>query len=135
MFTNGPVVHQEMDPCLKIYRCSDNRVCPIFINNWAFERNGIYNQNQIQFCIHRSSLSEVERDELYSKELSQVEIPIYIWDNVEKIKSVLIQNTKRKVSDQSNLCRFNVRRFTYLKFSETVKVRWMDSQKMLRKIF
>ena len=69
----------------------------------AFERNGIYNQNQIQFCIHRSNLSEVERDELYSKELSQVEIPIYIWDNVEKIKSVLIQNTKRKVSDQSNL--------------------------------
>jgi len=57
-------------------------------------RNGIYNQNQLQFCIHRSSLSEIERDELYSKDLAQVEIPIYIWDNVEKIKSVLIQNTK-----------------------------------------
>ena len=76
-------------------------------------------------------MSEIERDELYSKDLAQVEIPIYIWDNVEKIKSVLIQNTKRKVSDHSKFSKNPLG----LKFSETVKVRWMVSQKMLRKIF
>ena len=43
-------------------------------------------------------MSEVERDEIYSNDLAQVEIPNYIWNNVEKTKTVLIQNTHRKVS-------------------------------------
>ena len=80
-------------------------------------------------------MSEIERDELYSKDLAQVEIPIYIWDNVEKIKSVLIQNTKRKVSDKLKTLTQIHAGSNFQKFSETVKVRWMVSQKMLRKIF
>jgi len=62
-------------------------------------RNGIYSQNQVQFCIHRSSLSELERDEIYSKDLAQIEIPKYIWNSVEKTKSILIQNTHSSLDE------------------------------------
>ena len=81
---------------------STNLLLLSYLNNeiHAFRNHSKLHQNMLPFCIHRHSLCDIAKDEVYSRPISSIHDladNVGVWRKVDRYREIMISNSERIV--------------------------------------